>query len=80
MSLPGGPELIIILFVVMLVFGASKLPKLARSMGQASQEFKAGLKEGAEAEAPQGCPSCGEEVSPEAKFCPACGAEANAAA
>ncbi|MGH2807144.1 MAG: Sec-independent protein translocase subunit TatA/TatB [Actinomycetota bacterium] len=46
MSLPGGPELLIVLVIVMLVFGASRLPKLARSMGQAGKEFKTGLKEG----------------------------------
>jgi sec-independent protein translocase protein TatA len=46
MGLPGGPELLIVLVIVMLVFGAARLPKLARSMGQAGKEFKSGLKEG----------------------------------
>ncbi len=45
--MPGSPELIIILFVVLLLFGAPRLPKLARSLGQASKEFKEGLSEGA---------------------------------
>jgi sec-independent protein translocase protein TatA len=43
----GAPELIIILVIVLLVFGGTKLPKLARSMGQAQKEFKTGLEEGA---------------------------------
>jgi sec-independent protein translocase protein TatA len=43
----GPAELIIILLIVLLVFGGSKLPKLARSLGQAQKEFKEGLKEGA---------------------------------
>jgi sec-independent protein translocase protein TatA len=43
----GAPELVIILVIVLLVFGGSKLPKLARSMGQAQKEFKTGLAEGA---------------------------------
>ena len=43
----GAPELIIILVVVVLLFGSSKLPKLARSLGQASKEFKKGIEEGA---------------------------------
>jgi len=43
----GPTELIIILLIVLLVFGGSKLPKLARSMGQAQQEFKKGLEDGA---------------------------------
>jgi len=41
-------ELLLILAVVLLLFGSSKLPKLARSMGQAQKEFKQGMKEGAE--------------------------------
>lgn len=42
----GTTELIIVLIVVMLVFGSSRLPKLARSLGQAQKEFKEGIKEG----------------------------------
>ena len=41
----GPTELIIILVIVMLLFGAQRLPKLARSIGQASKEFKDGIKE-----------------------------------
>jgi len=36
----GAPELLIILAVVMLLFGAAKLPKLARSLGESAKEFK----------------------------------------
>ena len=43
----GAPELIIILLIVMLIFGGAKLPKLARSLGESSKEFKKGLSEGA---------------------------------
>ena len=43
----GAPELLIILAVVLLLFGGTRLPKLARSLGQASKEFKAGVAEGA---------------------------------
>jgi sec-independent protein translocase protein TatA len=42
----GAPELIIILVVVLLLFGSTRLPKLARSLGQASKEFKQGVSEG----------------------------------
>jgi len=42
----GAPELLIILVVVLLLFGGSKLPKLARSLGEAQKEFKAGLDKG----------------------------------
>lgn len=44
--MPGSPELIIILAVILLLFGAGRLPKLARSLGQASKEFKEGVAEG----------------------------------
>ena len=42
----GGPELLIILLVVLLLFGASKLPGLARSIGASTKEFKKGVEEG----------------------------------
>lgn len=41
----GMPELIIILIIILLVFGASRLPELARSLGKAVNEFKKGMKE-----------------------------------
>lgn len=44
--MPQGPELLIILFVVVLLFGGTKLPKFARSLGQAQNEFKQGLRDG----------------------------------
>lgn len=42
----GPTELLVILVIVMLLFGASRLPKLARSLGESSREFKKGLAEG----------------------------------
>ena len=42
----GPTELLIILGIVLLLFGATRLPKLAKSLGQASSEFKKGLNEG----------------------------------
>ena len=41
----GAPELLIVLVVILVLFGGSKLPKLARSLGQAQNEFKQGVKE-----------------------------------
>lgn len=41
-GIPGGPEMLVILLLVVLLFGADKLPKLARSSGQAMGEFKRG--------------------------------------
>ena len=39
----AGPDLLIILGIIVLLFGSSQLPKLARSLGQASKEFKKGV-------------------------------------
>jgi sec-independent protein translocase protein TatA len=36
----GGPDLFIILLIVLVLFGAKKLPDLARSLGQSMNEFK----------------------------------------
>ena len=36
----GGPELLMIMFIVLLLFGANKLPELAKGMGKAVREFK----------------------------------------
>ena len=44
-GVPGGPELLIVLFVLVLLFGANKIPKLARSTGQAMGEFQRGRNE-----------------------------------
>jgi sec-independent protein translocase protein TatA len=41
----GPTELIIILVIVLLLFGTTRLPKLARSLGEASHEFKKGVAE-----------------------------------
>ena len=44
-GVPGGMELIIIVAIAVLLFGANKLPELARSSGQAMGEFKKGREE-----------------------------------
>lgn len=42
--MPFGPEVLIVLGVVVLLFGGSKLPGLARSLGSAKQEFESASK------------------------------------
>ncbi len=39
-SMPGPLELVLILLVVLLLFGAKRLPEIARGMGEAIREFK----------------------------------------
>ncbi|MGH2661724.1 MAG: twin-arginine translocase TatA/TatE family subunit [Actinomycetota bacterium] len=61
----GAPELILILAVLLLLFGARKLPDIARSFGRSTTEFKKGLKEGkaeADAEEEAGTESGATEV------------------
>ena len=41
----GLPELLLVVGVIVLLFGAKKLPEFARSLGHAKQEFKRGLDE-----------------------------------
>ena len=54
----GAFELIIVLAVVLLLFGSTKLPKLARSLGEAQKEFKKGV---ADADAPAPSTPAGDE-------------------
>ena len=44
----NGWEIIIVLVIVLLLFGARKLPDLARSIGASAKEFRKGLDEGVE--------------------------------
>ncbi len=43
---PGGWELIIILVIVLILFGANRLPQLAKGMGESIRNFKQGIAEG----------------------------------
>ena len=45
-----GPDLIIVLVIVMVMFGAKRLPELARGLGQAKREFEAATTEAAPSE------------------------------
>ncbi len=48
----GWPELILILFVCLLLFGAGRLPEIAQQLGKAIREFKKSLKEGEDGDKP----------------------------
>ena len=49
-GMPGGWELLAVLFVILLLFGPKKLPELSRSLGKSLSEFKKGKREGAESD------------------------------
>ena len=42
----GTPELIVIVLVVFLLFGATRLPQLAKALGQSKKAFREGIEEG----------------------------------
>jgi sec-independent protein translocase protein TatA len=42
-----GPELAILIIAVLVLFGGSQIPKLAKNLGKAQTEFKKGLEQGA---------------------------------
>jgi sec-independent protein translocase protein TatA len=46
----GAPEMLIVLVILVLLVGGAKLPKLARSLGQAQREFRDGQQTGATGE------------------------------
>ena len=48
----GAPELIIVLAVVLILFGARKLPELARSLGASAKEFRKGISDGSDNDEP----------------------------
>lgn len=58
----GPTELIIVLVIVLVLFGGAKLPKLAKSLGEAQREFKKGT-EDADKEAPADKPADSGPVS-----------------
>lgn len=49
----GTPELIIIVLVIVLLFGASRLPQLAKALGQSKKAFREGIDEGEREAAPK---------------------------
>ena len=58
-----GQELLIILLIVLLIFGARKLPDLARSLGSSAREFRKGIEDGSEDDGPDAQKSDSSDVS-----------------
>jgi len=65
MGMPSMPELLIVLAIVVLLFGAKKIPELAKGMGKGIKEFKGAMKEGEEDEVKEIAKK--EETATEAK-------------
>ena len=63
--------MIVVIIAVIVIFGASKLPQLARNVGKAQTEFKKGLREGAsEADAEEPAPTSPAPATPPAAATP----------
>jgi sec-independent protein translocase protein TatA len=62
-----GPEWFVVLGVIVLLFGAKKLPELARSLGRSSSEFRKGIKEGSTDTDEAGGSAPKAEATPEAR-------------
>ncbi len=52
MSMPGPLEIVVILFVVVLLFGAKRLPEVGKALGDGIREFKKALKDSGEKDSP----------------------------
>ena len=82
----GTQELLVILVIVLVLFGANRLPQLARSLGSSLKELKKGIDEGqAKETTPSGdgrasllsertCGQCKSVLAPDWPHCPRCGA------
>jgi sec-independent protein translocase protein TatA len=45
---PGGPEMLIVLLIILVIFGGKKIPELMGGLGKGVRSFKKGIKEGEE--------------------------------
>ena len=69
----GTQELLVILVIVLVLFGANKLPQLARSLGSSLKEFKKGIDEGQAKEASVRPPNAERGASPSSeRICGQC--------
>ncbi len=85
----GMPELLVILVIALLVFGAGKLPEIGSSLGKAIKGFKEAADKPDAPERPESrgevvggkfCPHCGKGVPADAVFCSSCGKKMSEAA
>ena len=62
--MPGFQELLVILLIVIIIFGASKLPQLGKGLGEGIRNFKSGLKSDSES-TDQEEPAKSDEAKPQ---------------
>ena len=66
-GMQGGMEIVVILFIILLLFGAKKLPELSRSLGKSLGEFKKGQREGRLSDKSTDEPEKKEMIEPDEK-------------
>ena len=69
----GLDGIIVLVIVVLVLFGSTQIPKLARSLGSAQKEFKKGLDEGAQPDDPKAAATPASAVTPPAQPAPSSG-------
>jgi sec-independent protein translocase protein TatA len=69
----GLPELLIIFVIVLVIFGANRLPKIAKDLGSGIREFKKSISGEADENKEITCSKCGTKMQTGTKFCPNCG-------
>jgi len=84
----GSQELLVILIIVLVLFGANRLPQLARSLGSSLKEFKKGIDDAqgkdasvsppgadraASTSGERSCGQCKSALAPDWTHCPRCG-------
>jgi sec-independent protein translocase protein TatA len=71
----GAPELIIVLFLALILFGAGKLASAGKSLGEGIKEFRKSVRDDEPEPAAQvsECPNCHAAVKPGDRFCVSCG-------
>jgi len=76
----GSQELLVILVIVLIMFGANRLPQIARSLGSSLKEFKKGINEGQaeDISVPREsrqrmCEQCKNSLEADWTHCPRCG-------
>ncbi len=73
----GLPELVIILVIVVIIFGANRLPQLGHGIGSAIKNFKNATggdgDERVSSAQPAACPNCATVNPPDSRFCRGCG-------
>jgi sec-independent protein translocase protein TatA len=69
----GSQELLVILIIVVILFGANRLPQIARSLGSSMKEFKKGIDEDAAVSTERPCRSCQNPLAADWSHCPRCG-------